>query len=434
MLKRAPHLLISDGKGKIRQHPHLEVAGRSGFDIVRLKPDDFIELPEGSEVFEMPSRKAIGFDSKTNEPVIVDEGIAVAAFISPAHTQLYLSAFLKQSGAETLPLFAYTAVGELNGKYYVPAVRIDQDIRQDYEQFDHRIVKKNAKLILKKYEGNRLVDHLVNNCALSYFCPAARNYVLNRWECPIPTSPACNANCIGCISFQPQENEIPPTQERLTFKPTVEEIVEFTVDHLESADDPIISFGQGCEGEPLLMWRVIRDAIKEIRQRTSNGIININTNASMPKAVEELCKVGLNSIRISMNSAREEIYTPYYRPNNYKFEALKECAKVVRKYNGWVSINYFAFPGMTDDEQEYEALRKFIRETGLNMIQWRNFNIDPDWYLQLIGVKETKNPIGIKNMMRLLKEEFPKLAYGYFNPPKKVMTTYLGAGSLIVSA
>jgi len=374
----------------------------------------------------MPARKAIGFDPKTNEPVVVEEGIAVAAFISPAHTQLYLSAFLKNSDAETLPLFAYTAVGELNGKYYVPAVRIDHDIRQDYEQFDHREVKKNAKIILKKYESNRLVDHLVNNCALSYFCPAARNYVLNRWECPIPTSPACNANCIGCISFQPLENEIPSTQDRLTFKPTVEEIVEFTVDHLESAANPIISFGQGCEGEPLLMWRVIRDAIKEIRKRTSNGIININTNASMPKAVEELCKAGLNSIRISMNSAREEIYTPYYRPNNYKFEALKECAKVVHKYNGWVSINYFAFPGMTDDPEEYESLREFIRETGLNMIQWRNFNIDPDWYLNLIGVKETKSPIGIKNMMRLLKEEFPHLVYGYFNPPQNLIDKQIG--------
>ena len=41
-------------------------------------------------------------------------------------------------------------------------------------------------------------------------------------------------------------------------------------------------------------------------------------------------------------------------------------------------INYFVFPGMTDSVAEYEALRKVIRETGLKMIQWRNFNIDPD--------------------------------------------------------
>jgi hypothetical protein len=35
-----------------------------------------------------------------------------------------------------------------------------------------------------------------------------------------------------------------------------------------------------------------------------------------------------------------------------------------------------------DSIAEYEALRSLIKETGLKMIQWRNFNIDPDWYLE----------------------------------------------------
>lgn len=51
------------------------------------------------------------------------------------------------------------------------------------------------------------------------------------------------------------------------------------------------------------------------------------------------------------------------------------------------------------------------------MIQWRSFNIDPDWYLGKIGVAETGEPIGLKQMMELLQEEFPDLKYGYFNPP-----------------
>ena len=76
----------------------------------------------------------------------------------------------------------------------------------------------------------------------------------------MPSSPACNANCIGCISFQPEEETIVSTQDRLTFKPTAEEIIEFTVPHLETAPYPIVSFGQGCEGEPLLMWKTIREA------------------------------------------------------------------------------------------------------------------------------------------------------------------------------
>ncbi|MEI9943120.1 MAG: hypothetical protein WDN26_02780 [Chitinophagaceae bacterium] len=121
--------------------------------------------------------------------------------------------------------------------------------------------------LLKAYPHNRLVNHLGNNCALTYQCPAARNYFLGRWECPVPSSPACNANCVGCISLQPDEETIVSTQDRLAFKPTPEEIVEFTVPAiLKLLPTPIISFGQGCEGEPLLMWETLCEAIKEIRK------------------------------------------------------------------------------------------------------------------------------------------------------------------------
>ena len=43
------------------------------------------------------------------------------------------------------------------------------------------------------------------------------------------------------------------------------------------------------------------------------------------------------------------------------------------------------------------------------MIQWRNFNIDPDWYLGKINVIETNELMGIKQMMELIREEFPDL-------------------------
>jgi hypothetical protein len=71
---------------------------------------------------------------------------------------------------------------------------------------------------------------------------------------------------------------------------------------------------------------------------------------------------------------------------------------------------------MTDSVEEYEALRTLIKSTGLKMIQWRNFNIDPDWYLGKIGVTDTGECIGIRQMMDLLREEFPHLKFGYFNP------------------
>jgi hypothetical protein len=72
---------------------------------------------------------------------------------------------------------------------------------------------------------------------------------------------------------------------------------------------------------------------------------------------------------------------------------------------------------MTDSFAEYEALRKLIKETDLKMIQWRNFNIDPDWYLGKTGVTDTGKCMGMKKLLQLIREEFPDLKLGYFNPP-----------------
>jgi pyruvate-formate lyase-activating enzyme len=417
MLTQSPYILYSDGSGNIFEDTSLQVVGRSGWDALPIPEDEWIELPEGGQLYELPGRRGIGIDVKTGEMRLCEKGWAVAAFIPPAHTGFYLAAYETGPDAPTLPLFCYTAAGWLDDKFYVPAVRIEQDIRQDCEGYDQNKVELGVKETLKHFPHNRLVQHLANNCALTYHCPAARNFFLGRWECPIPSSPACNANCIGCISFQPLEEGIVSTQDRLTFKPTAEEIVEYTVPHLESAPYPIVSFGQGCEGEPLLMWQTIREAIIEIRKHTSKGSINMNTNGSKPDAVKALCEVGLDSIRVSLNSVRKHIYEPYYCPNNYTFEDILESLKVVNSYGGWTSINYFVFPGMTDSVEEYEALRKVIKDTGLKMIQWRNFNIDPDWYLGKINVTDTGECMGVKQLQELIREEFPDLKYGYFNPP-----------------
>ena len=413
----SPYLLYSDGQGNIFEDTSLYVVGRSGWDAMPIPEDEWIALPDGGQLYELPGRRGIGIDVISGEMRLCEKGWAVAAFIPPAHTGLYLAAYETAPDAPTLPLFCYTAVGWHNDHFFVPAVRIEDDIRQESGGFDEEKVAIGVEQLLKAYPQNRLVAHLANNCALTYHCPAARNYFIGRWECPIPSSPACNANCIGCISFQPVDESIVSTQDRLTFKPTAEEIVEYTVPHLESAPYPIVSYGQGCEGEPLLMWETIRQSIIEIRKHTSKGSININTNGSKPQAVRALCEAGLNSIRVSTNSARPEIYLPYYRPNNYVFEDLFESLKIVRSFGGWTSINYFVFPGMTDSVAEYEALRRLIIETDLCMIQWRNFNIDPDWYLGKIGMVDGGELLGIKQLMELIREEFPHLKYGYFNPP-----------------
>jgi hypothetical protein len=82
----------------------------------------------------------------------------------------------------------------------------------------------------------------------------------------------------------------------------------------------------------------------------------------------------------------------------------------MKKRHGFVSVNLFVFPGLTDAPKEVDALRRFIDITGVDMIQWRNLNMDPDVYLEKIG---QKLPAGIG--IRQLIESIP-LRRGYFNP------------------
>jgi len=82
----------------------------------------------------------------------------------------------------------------------------------------------------------------------------------------------------------------------------------------------------------------------------------------------------------------------------------------MKKRGRFVSINLFVFPGVTDAPKEVQALKRFIAEAEIDMIQWRNLNIDPDMYLDALG---QRFPAGI-GMKRLI-EEIP-IRRGYFNP------------------
>ena len=131
----SPFILYSDGEGNIFEDNTLYACGRSGWDALPVDESDWILLPEGGQLYELPGRRGIGIDVETGEMRICEKGWAVAAFIPPAHTGLYIAAYETLPEAPTLPLFCYTAAGWQDEKIYVPAVRIEKDIRQESEGF-----------------------------------------------------------------------------------------------------------------------------------------------------------------------------------------------------------------------------------------------------------------------------------------------------------
>ncbi len=382
------------------------------------RPDEIIPLPEESQLFVLPGRHTIGYDPETGALEQMEEQ-AVAAFISPGHTCTGVAAYATSSGAPVLPMFSYGAVGYADDRFWVAAKQVDKEPRQVFTHIAEAKIRKGATALLKALPGNRLAEHLAG-CALTSKCPAARNLCLGRYEAPLPTARACNARCVGCLSLQPDSSGFPAVQHRLQFTPTVQEITGVMAYHDRHTRRPIHSFGQGCEGDPLTEAPIIAEAIAHYRQQGGTGTVNCNTNASQPQYVELLAKSGLDSMRVSLISAREALYTTYHRPSGYTLDDVRHSITTAKRHGCFVSINLLYFPGITDSEEEYAALEALIRDTQLDYIQWRNLNLDPELVLEIVQeARDGQAPspsIGFNTMRKRLKKACPWLGYGYFNP------------------
>ncbi|MBI5378981.1 MAG: radical SAM protein, partial [Nitrospirae bacterium] len=333
---------MADKEGRIFDHP-LEAAVRAGQEDLRLPDEDWIPLPEGSTLFALPGRRPVVWETgkgfRTANAFMVNRQRrrlrAVAVFLPAGYTRTHLPAARPSHRSRPLPLWAYTAIGWREGTgnghghgLYAAAVRTDvRDIHNPLLYNDADLLPRVRERVAG-HPDNRLIRQLVR-CATVYHCFAAKNFFLRRWECPLPTAPSCNAQCAGCLSAQPACLTL-PSHGRLAFSPTVEEVVQVALPHLEQVEEGIVSFGQGCEGEPLLQADLLEAVIRRLRSRTDRGTINLNTNGSLPRAVVRLARAGLDAVRVSLNATDPARYAAYYEPRHYTFRAVLETIRVAQ--------------------------------------------------------------------------------------------------------
>ena len=383
--------VVADEQGEVFEHPELLLAGMNGTIAVKPNSIEMIPMPEGSRLFTIPQTPPLGFDRRSGK-LLTAERLpkswgggriqAVSAFLTPGYTRTLLPAADYQRKGQTLPLWSYTAVGWCveEERFYVAAVQVDCNTQWQPDHFDDRKLDPLVRKIIKENPDN------------------------------------CNSRCIGCISLQ-ESDCCPASQERLTFVPTVQELCEVAVPHLQQAENAIVSFGQGCEGDPILQADVIAESVREMRRSTGQGTINFNSNASIPDAIDKLAAAGVESIRVSLNSAQESIYNAYYRPRGYRFADVLESLRRAKAAGLYVMLNYLVFPGVSDREDEITALAKLIDAVGVDMIQMRNLSLDPVLYLSSLGI--AGKGVGMLEMLRQHKQRFPELQYGYFNRTKE---------------
>lgn len=427
-----PKLLVSDPSGQVFEHPYLLATVRSGEAV--LGPQECVDrpipLPTHGRLVQLPGRLPVGFNPETGDVELVNEvqlgrrsfvPTAVGALLPPGYTRTLLPGEVKASGP-VLPQWAYAAAGGVSsgrragsGSGFVTwALRTDRRTHWSPERFSPPDLARRVAAHQARFPASRVLSQL-KICALTYRCFTSQNIFLERDEGAIPASVACNARCVGCISDQPEDGP-PASHARMEDGPSAQDMGEIAAHHLSRATGRVmVSFGQGCEGEPLTRYRAIAEAIRFARQRTQRGSIHINTNASLPHALEALLDAGLDSVRVSLNSAAKGLYEAYYLPVKYGWEDVEASLALLHRRGAYVALNLLTFPGVTDREGEVEALCALVRRYRIQQIQTRSLCLDPLQYLEVArGRGAGGEPIGVSNLIARLRKAAPWLHIGNF--------------------
>ena len=404
-------LVYQDANGELEEDRELLALGASGLQSARL--GRMVPLPAGSTLSLLPDCRPVGLDAQGHTVTHPDSGArAVAALLPTGYIRLLTPAYEKLPGAGHMPLFGYTAVAALHGKLFAAALPLDPGGAWDPATHNTPELDGLVRTRLEENPGNRLLRHHAQ-CATRYGCYTAQNLFYGRGEVAVAVSVACNASCVGCISEQ--LGDITAPHDRIAFTPAVEEIVELALPHLLNDQDPIVSFGQGCEGEPLLRARLIARAIERLRHETGRGQIHINTNGSNPQALRHLIDSGLDSVRVSMFSAVERTHVAYYGPRNYGLAEMEECLKLSRWHGLHTSVNLLTYPGFTDCPSEVDALIDFLRRSEVQVVQMRTLNMDRELLEEEVGYPR-EAAVGVDALMERIGREVPGVTLASHTP------------------
>jgi pyruvate-formate lyase-activating enzyme len=406
----AARLLYAQPDGTLLEHPKLRPSGLNFHGSER--PLAWLPLPAGATLCQMPGCTAQGYDARGSLRTLrPGRDLAVGALLPTGYARLSLPGYAKVPGAGHLPLFGYTAVASVGGSLCAAYEEIDAPGTWDPEQYNTSDLRARVEQRLADQPDNPLLAQL-GICALEYGCYTAQNMFYGRWEAALPASPTCSAQCVGCISEQ--LGDVPSPQTRLRVAPTAEQLAELAISHLNGGPDRIVSFGQGCEGDPLNRWRAVARSVRLIREQlpashANGGSININTNGWHTSGLTRIVEAGLQRIRVSIFSAVDANYAAYYKPRGYSLADVRGSIRMCASAGVWVALNLLTFPGYTDCDGEVEALLELIATEGVDEVQIRTLNIDREMLLDAVP-GPSGPPRGIEALVQALRSSGVRVA------------------------
>jgi pyruvate-formate lyase-activating enzyme len=385
----------------------------AAFDGVATVPfTDAVALPAGASVTHL-EREAETLDRSGRARGVGAGRLAVAAVLPPGYLRTQFPAYADATDKPDLTPRAYAAVAANDvGELVVAAMLIDRDPTHDLDAYPKAEIASRVNEALRSRPADSLIRQLAR-CAREYGCHAAANAFYGRWECALPIAAPANEHPPAAIALR-LDGEADP-REPAAFHATAEEVARLSTQHL-AAGGTLLSFGRACEGDPLLVARLIEDAIRLIRETTRSGTIHVETNGSAPAALRRLATTGLDAVTIRLASARADVYDTLHRPDGYRFADVRASVRIAAEQRLATSLLIPVLPGLLDRNEEVGAVVGLAGELPEgSALLLRDLAADPLRALALLKGREPH--VGIARAIERLREELPHLRVGRFVRP-----------------
>lgn len=395
----------SDRSGRLVQATDYVAAASNG--LTDREITSAIPLPDDAIVVPLLDRVAIGIDRSGKPRQLGAARLAAAAILPLGYVRIALPSYGASARATALDPRPYAAIAaDESGAIVVSAVAIDEDAAAPDRRADPA-VRLAMSAGLRAQPANRVVRQLAR-CARDYSCRAAVNAFLRVADGAVPVGAPSNEHSADGVLVNARPDAAPT--DAAAFHPAAEEVAEAAAAHLSSGG-ATVAFGRACEGEPLLVARILEAAIAEVRTRTDRGTIHLETNGSVPSAIARLALAGLDTVAVRIASARSDTYERLHRPSGYRFTDVRaSVAEAVRAKIG-VALILLTMPGLTDTPREIDAVIALAGElpAGSELLL-RDLAADPARVRALVDTDE--QPIGMLAALERLRTEVSHIRVG----------------------
>lgn len=165
----------------------------------------------------------------------------------------------------------------------------------------------------------------------------------------------------------------------------------------------------------------VAEWITAVRRQSDQGELQLVAPAATPEAVRDWCRAGINRLHLTLNSAREDYYQTFYRPQGYRFDRLTGALHTAASLGAGIDLTYLTFPGLTDHPVEMKALEDLLREFPVETLHLSNLAIDPEWYMDELAILPlSRKQAGMAKWLAHFQEQFPGTQFcsGVLQPEK----------------